>query len=301
MSISSFRFAASWMLLLSAFLASGCAGRAPRAAFDAGPIVVARPTPETAALERRMHARLNRDRGGQGLGRLAFDAELSDIARAHSEDMRELDFFAHDSRRTGSLEDRLDRAGFLALTARENIGEGAGIDDTQDALLKSPGHRANILADDVTHVGIGIVRAGSGGAGRLLVTQVFATPVGSQDPERARAMIARRIAEARSKAGLRALSTHAELGRLAKEHVAGVPDTLDVSASRRIGDEVTRALQGSKLSGVAVATTLFVAPELYEPGGAVLDSGARAVGIATARARDARGRPAIKALVLVAH
>jgi uncharacterized protein YkwD len=267
--------------------------------FGSGPIMVAKSTPAISTLEQKMHARLNRDRKKLGLPALPLDAKLSDIARAHSQDMHERGFFAHDSPRTGSLEDRLDRASQLFAAARENIGEGADVDATQDALLKSPGHRANIMARDITHVGIGIVRIGSGASERLLVTQVFATPLTPADPAAARAVVARRVAEARRAAGLPALAAHPLLERLAKKHVSDVADNLDAAASRKIGEAVTRELEGTGLTGVAVGSSVFITPQLYEPRGAVTRRQARALGIATARATDERGRPAVKVLLLV--
>jgi uncharacterized protein YkwD len=295
----------SWPLLAAALLLMSSAACGPRpssgggAVFGAGPIVVAKSTAATAGLEQKMHARLNRDRKNQGLPPLALHAKLSDIARAHSKDMNERNFFSHDSPRTGSLEDRLDRASQLFAAGRENIGEGADVDGTQDALLKSAGHRANIMARDVTHVGIGIIRVGSGASERLLVTQVFAKPLEPADPAAARAVVARRVAEARRAAGLRALPAHPLLERLAKKHVADVADNLDPSAARKIGESVTGELAGSGLTGVAVGSSVFIAAELYEPRGAVTRREARALGIATAKARDERGRPAVKVLLLV--
>ncbi len=288
------------LFLALALVCFACAkSSAPSAKYGAGPIVVAESTPEIAALERAMHARLNRDRKKEGLGPLDFDTELADVARAHSKDMHERDFFSHDSPRTGSLEDRLDRASQLAAVARENIGEGADVDSTQDALLASAGHHANIMAKDVTHVGIGIVQVGSGSSKRLLVTQVFAKPIRKVNTAGADGVISKSIAAARRSAGLGALPAHPLLEKLAKEHVSEVADDLDTAASERIGNAVTKKLEGSGLSGVSVGTSVVLAPELYEPQGAATTPRARAIGIATAPARDARGRPAIKILLLV--
>jgi uncharacterized protein YkwD len=292
-----------WIPLLFVALAIlGCSGArrgGGGGSFGAGSIVDAPATAEISALERKMHARLNRDRQKQGLPPLEFDSELADIARAHSKDMHELDFFSHDSKRTGSLEDRLDRAGYLNRMARENIGEGPDVDGTQDALLESPGHRANIMSKDVTHVGIGILDIGKPGQPRILVTQVFATPIREQDPDAAKAAIAKRVSDARKSAGLRPLPSHPLLDKLAKKHVSDISDDLDKSSAERVGIAVTKELSGSGLSGVSVGASVFLTPELYEPNGAVMSGNAKALGIATTDAKDDRGRPAIKVLFLV--
>ncbi len=285
-------------LLVLVLIAIACGPKGPRAKFGEGPIVVAKASAETSPLERKMHARLNRDRAKQGLGPLTFDAALADVARGHSQDMHELGFFAHESKRTGTLEDRLDRAGILVLAARENLGEGPNVDGTEDALLASPGHYANIMATDVTHIGIGIVSVGTKAEPRLLVTQVFATPANPETPAVVRASMLKRIAEARQKAGLPPLPSHPLLDSLAKKHVAEIKDDLD-SATDRIGDEVTKELVGTELSGVVVGASAFVSVELYQASGAAVTSKARAIGIATTTGHDARGRPVLQALVLI--
>jgi hypothetical protein len=212
--------------------------------------------------------------------------------------MHEANFFAHESPRTGSLEDRLDRAGILVVAARENLGEGPGVDGTEDALLASPGHYANIMADDVTHIGIGILNVGTKTEERLLVTQVFATPAPDQSPDAARSTMLQRIAQARQKAGLRPLPSHPKLEALAKKHVGEIGDDLG-DATDAIGDKVTKELVGSDLNGVVVGADAFIAVDLYKPEGSTVSGRAKAIGIATISGKDKRGRPAIKALVLI--
>lgn len=287
----------SMAVVLLGVAACGGARDAPTFGGADSPVVEA--TPEIASLERAMHARLNRDRAKQGLAPLGFDARLAAVGRAHSEDMRTHRFFAHESPQTGSLEDRLDRAGYLARVARENLGEGPTVDGTQDALLRSPGHYANIIAKDVTSVGIGIVKGGVGAPENILVTQVFAAPIAPIDPAQAAETVARTIQQARKAAGLKPLPRHPKLDDLARKHVNEIADDLDPSASAAVGAKVTSALSGSGLRGAVVGTSLFLAPELFEAKGAVLQAQARAVGMATAPARDERGRPAIKLLLIV--
>jgi uncharacterized protein YkwD len=285
-------------VLFALGIALSCTPKGPRAKFGEGPILVAEATPEISALEAQMHARLNRDRKKSGLGALAWDAKLADLGRAHSKDMHEANFFAHESKRTGTLEDRVDRVGLLLLAARENLGEGPDVDGTQDALLKSPGHHANIMATDVTHVGIGILKVGTKAEPRLLVTQVFGTPISKQDPDAARGAMLQRIAKARKEAGLPPLPSHPQLEKLAEKHVNEIGDDLG-SATDSIGDKATKQLTGSEFGGVIVGASMFIAVDLYKPGGAALQGRAKGLGLATTMGKDERGRPAIKALLLI--
>jgi uncharacterized protein YkwD len=52
-------------------------------------------TISTTALEQRVHDLINQQRTANGLAVLRFDRALADIARHHSEDMAEQDYFAH--------------------------------------------------------------------------------------------------------------------------------------------------------------------------------------------------------------
>ena len=107
-----------------------------------------------------MFERLNRDRARKGRAPLHWDPRLSEVARHHSADMRDHGFFEHESPSTGSVDNRLDAAGYPFLTARENLSEAPDVEQSEDALLESPHHYENIMAEDVTHVGVGIVGGG---------------------------------------------------------------------------------------------------------------------------------------------
>ncbi|WP_369054294.1 CAP domain-containing protein [Kineococcus terrestris] len=63
----------------------------------------------------------------------------------------------------------------------ENVGVGADAEQLDAAFHASPGHRANVLREDVTQLGVGAVR---GGDGRLWVVQVFKLPAGVVAPPR---------------------------------------------------------------------------------------------------------------------
>jgi uncharacterized protein YkwD len=260
------------------------------------------PSPEVAELERKMLELLLAERQKQGLGSLERDAELDAVARAHSADMRAARFFAHDSPSTGSLEDRLDRARQLSLVARENLGEGPDPERTHAGLMASPGHRANILAGDVTHVGIGVVRGGVADPANLLVTQVFATKVSALSADEARSELEQRIDEARKQRGLPGLPRDTRLDELAAWAVAKLPDDLGTAATRSIADGVVRELgPQSKWSSVALVSAAFVHPRLYTVPASLLTADIRAVGLATGPGRDPRGRELVKLALLVAR
>lgn len=132
------------------------------------------PTEEILRLEAEVVDHLTVERSKHGLSRLVVDPHLADVARGHSQDMVQGRFFAHESPRTGDVGDRLVWSGYAAKIARENLAWAGDVASAHAGWMKSPGHRLNLLADDVSHVGVGIVRDAKGA---LMITQVFATPL----------------------------------------------------------------------------------------------------------------------------
>ncbi|MFH8976955.1 CAP domain-containing protein [Streptomyces sp. NPDC017890] len=113
----------------------------------------------------------NRERAGAGLPALGVDARLTLAAQAHSADMVARDFYSHTDPDGGKPWDRAAAAGATRRTVGENIACGQRSPaDVVEGWMNSPGHRANILKPDFTHIGVGL--AGGGRAGTYW-TQVF--------------------------------------------------------------------------------------------------------------------------------
>jgi len=294
------RRAASLLGVLLSLAAGGCAP-APVGTFGSWQ-PTAPATTEVAALEHDMFELINRERAAAGLAALEYDERLADIARAHSLDMKRHDFFAHRSPTTGMLEDRMDRAGYLATEMRENLAMAADIRTAAANLLASPGHRANLLAPGVTHVGVGLVHgSGSGDPRELTITEAFAKPAALDTPTQAMAGARAAANKARQRAGLGPLAKHAMLAELVAQQLAALPDDVPASAVDDISDRVAHALDergGHGLTAVSVAAqSVFNAGELRLPAAAT-DPAVRYLELAAAAAHDARGRPRVKILLL---
>lgn len=138
-----------------------------------------------AKLERSMAQMVNAERARANLAPLQFDDELAAVGRAHSAEMRDLNYFSHDSP-TKNLTAPLNR--YRAVFKRtprivaENIyrvwgtQHRLGEEDIRaghTALMNSPGHRANIMLPNVTRIGIGIVVNANGD---IWLTQMFDKP-----------------------------------------------------------------------------------------------------------------------------
>lgn len=120
---------------------------------------------------------VNRDRRAAGLPDLDADPVLTRMARDHSQDMSDHHFFAHVSPQTGRLLERAEAAGLRFARLAENIAVHRNVEEAEAALLRSPGHRKNLLDPTFTRVGIGVVFAvDPRGERRVYVTQNFMRP-----------------------------------------------------------------------------------------------------------------------------
>ncbi len=147
---------------------------------------IAGPVDNAADAERQMLALVNRDRKEGRLPPLVVDAVLSDIARGHSDEMHSTGDVAHVSPTTGSAADRVKAGGVSTALVLENVARAYGVSEAQQGLMNSPGHRANILSHDATHIGIGITLGdNSTGQRELFVTQVFTRVPPKIDPAQA--------------------------------------------------------------------------------------------------------------------
>lgn len=135
-------------------------------------------------VEQEIFDLVNGARRAAGLNELAPRRELLPAARIHSFDMAQEEFFDHrgpDGRTTPERVAALDRTLILSQV-RENIASIGGALYYEDAgallhnlLMESDGHRANILAEDLSHMAMGVVRTDNG----AWVTQVFVNQSGS--------------------------------------------------------------------------------------------------------------------------
>jgi len=194
--------AAQHIVLLSIVaLAAACI---PHGSGGSPAMVPAPSLAESVALEHDILRWTNVERLAAGLPAFTWNDRLARVARAHSEEMARLDYFAHESpvaaRKTVMMRAKLAGLDGPRLFVGENLAKGnwcarsrgagaargAGVDRGNNALdcddrarrivdgwMKSPGHRANILRRDFEHLGVGVAWDGT----FVLATQVFsATP-----------------------------------------------------------------------------------------------------------------------------
>ncbi|WIL48693.1 CAP domain-containing protein [Bacillus bombysepticus] len=112
--------------------------------------------------EQRVVELTNAERAKQGLPALKIDTELSKVARIKSEDMQKNHYFDHNSPTYGSPFDMMKKFGISYTSAGENIAQGQRTpEEVVQAWMNSAGHRANILNNGFTHIGVGYVESGN--------------------------------------------------------------------------------------------------------------------------------------------
>lgn len=104
----------------------------------------------------------NIERANNGLAPLEMDAKLTEIAELKSADMRDNNYFAHTSPTYGSPFNMMNQFDIRYLVAAENIAAGQRTpEEVVNSWMNSEGHRANILREEITHIGVGYVEGGS--------------------------------------------------------------------------------------------------------------------------------------------
>lgn len=168
---------ASGLLLCAGAIGCGQGGDDPlfpAAEAEASTAVAPPRTPPDLGSE--LLRRVNEYRVARGLNALIDSSSLRDVARAHSESMRDGGWFSHESPDGLSAGARLTAAGVSWTVVGENLAKDiSGPQAVLFAWLDSPDHRANLEAEEWTHAGVGWVSSTLRGRSDY-VTLVFVRP-----------------------------------------------------------------------------------------------------------------------------
>jgi uncharacterized protein YkwD len=123
------------------------------------------------AAEARMLELVNEERVQHGVRPLTIDPTLVEVARVHSFDMWEREYFGHVNPDGDDPFDRMRGGGASFRAAGENLALAPTVEQAHRGLMNSPGHRRNILDPAFGRIGIGAV---DGGVHGLMFTQNFA-------------------------------------------------------------------------------------------------------------------------------
>lgn len=131
---------------------------------------VTRSIVQAEELEKRIHDLVNDERRKHGISELGYDERVADVARKHSRDMAENDYFSHVNSNNMSPFERYEKAGLNCIyKGGENIHLSMKIVKNEayfvvDGWMKSALHRQNILDERYTSEGIGVYVRDDGAA-----------------------------------------------------------------------------------------------------------------------------------------
>ena len=121
------------------------------------------PTDSNSTFELKVLELINNERSKNELGMLIIDESLSNVARTHSRDMYNRNFFSHTNPDGLSPFDRIKNYGITYRYAAENIAAGqATPEEVVASWMNSEGHRKNILNSNFTKIGIGYYKSSNG-------------------------------------------------------------------------------------------------------------------------------------------
>jgi uncharacterized protein YkwD len=100
---------------------------------------------------------VNAERAAHGLAPLRTNPQLTDAADAYAGAMASGNFFSHTAPDGSTMTDRDEAAGYTGwVFLGENLAAGQTTPErVVDGWMKSPAHRANVLADEAVEIGIG--------------------------------------------------------------------------------------------------------------------------------------------------
>jgi NADH dehydrogenase len=179
----------------------------PGAASEPAQAVRSGPTTE----EWKLMDLINAERTARKIAVLRWDPALARLARGHAADMLGAGEVSHHSTRDGAdFSARLARTAYRARAAAENVAFDRDVERAHRGLMRSPGHRANILDEHLTAVGIGILRDASGES--VYVVEDFAAPIAGLSDGEVADVIRDAVARARRRSGQPPLREDPERG-----------------------------------------------------------------------------------------
>lgn len=102
----------------------------------------------------RAEARMCGEESMPAVGPLTWNELLTNSSHDHAKDMRDNDYFSHQSLDGSELSDRVLRAGYEYRVCGENIAAGhTSIAQVVQAWIDSPGHCKNLMYEGFTELG----------------------------------------------------------------------------------------------------------------------------------------------------
>lgn len=279
------------------FLAPQC-----RAEGVLGPAGTINPENERA-LEQELLRLTNQYRMRQGLSPLIPDEALNQIAREHSTGMAAQGFISHHLP-SGDPATRLAKAGYPHEVVRENVASAPTVQTAQNALIQSPGHEKNILAEDVTRIGIGIVRCPTPYEKELYITEIFANPRGELREADVHDMLLNRLGDLQSEDGPVSLRRDPVLENLASRTVQALSIPYSKDDLKRLLADSAGEIQSEsrpRISQLGMDVQLLYNPKSLRVPNTTRKGNIAAFGSAVRKVTDNKNQPALLVLTLIGY
>ncbi len=128
----------------------------PNLIYPGDKVYIPLPDEEVVGVQKEILNLVNTERAKNGLNPLELDWQVSRVSQYKSDDMAKNNYFDHQSPTYGSPFDMLKSFNVKYRTAGENIAKGQKTPNAvMTAWMNSSGHRANILSQSYTHLGVG--------------------------------------------------------------------------------------------------------------------------------------------------
>jgi uncharacterized protein YkwD len=129
-----------------------------------------------AQVEQMIFTKVNQERAKAGVATVSYSSTMEKYARIKSQDMGDRAYFRHDDPEGNLITVQMQRDGVSYSAWGENIAYIGGVSDANALAnqfmtnwMNSPGHRANILSDKFTGIGLGVYKVGN----KVYATQEF--------------------------------------------------------------------------------------------------------------------------------
>ncbi len=127
-------------------------------------------------IEQLIFTKVNEERAKAGVSTLNYSSLMEKYARIKSQDMGDRNYFDHQNPEGELITSQMDRDGITYRAWGENIAYIGGVTDLNQLAeqfmtnwMNSSGHRANILSENFTSIGVGVYKSGN----RYYATQEF--------------------------------------------------------------------------------------------------------------------------------
>ncbi|OHA84444.1 MAG: hypothetical protein A2408_04005 [Candidatus Yonathbacteria bacterium RIFOXYC1_FULL_52_10] len=198
----------------------------------------------------------NDDRAENGLRTLSYNPVLAHAAQLKADDMAAKSYFAHTSPEGVTPWHWLEEAGYTFSYAGENLAVNFSDSiDVGEAWMNSPGHRANILNDRFTEIGIASAEGVYEGQPTVFVVQFFGKPAKVQVAQAGESVVTRETRSAENETATTTVAGTTEDAPPANEVAGAMIETVVV-------DDMFVAVKNSDVvEAESTSTSVIEAPE----------------------------------------